>query len=161
MDLGATICTPKRPACGICPLVADCAGRRAGIAAELPRRAEKPARPVRRGIAYLAVRDDGAVLVETRPAAGLLGGMLGLPGSDWSRARRRRARRSRPTGATSAPRSATPSPTSTCGCTCKAPASAPPGGDFRPAAEAGPAMPTVMRKALRLGLSAMAAGPPC
>ena len=84
MDLGATICTPKRPACGICPLVADCAARRAGIAAELPRRAAKPAKPVRRGIAYLAVRADGAVLVETRPANGLLGGMLGLPTSDWT-----------------------------------------------------------------------------
>jgi A/G-specific adenine glycosylase len=157
MDLGATICTPKRPVCGICPLVADCGGRRAGIAAELPRRAEKPAKPVRRGVAYLAVRADGAVLVETRPAAGLLGGMLGLPISDWAEGEpaarppldgdwrdlgvevrhtfthfhlRLRLEGTR---------------------VGRAP------GDFRPAGEVGSAMPTVMRKALQLGLAAMAA----
>ena len=161
MDLGATICTPKRPACGICPLVGDCAGRRAGIAAELPRRAEKPAKPVRQGIAYLAVRDDGAVLVETRPAAGLLGGMLGLPGSDWVEG----APPPRPPLAADwRDLGAEVRHTFTHfhlrlrlqGARVRAA-----GGDFRPAAEAGPAMPTVMRKALRLGLSAMQAGPPC
>jgi A/G-specific adenine glycosylase len=158
MDLGATVCTVRRPACGICPLVADCASRRAGIAAELPRRAGKPAKPVRSGIAYLAVRGDGAVLVETRPAAGLLGGMLGLPGSDWTdgepaarpplagdwRDLQAEVRhtfthfhlRLRIEGARVGEVS----------------------GDFRPADEAGPAMPTVMRKALRLGLAAMEAG---
>lgn len=84
MDLGATICTPRRPACGICPLVDPCAGRRAGIADLLPRRAEKAAKPVRLGIAYLGVGPDGGVLVETRPKSGLLGGMIGLPGGPWA-----------------------------------------------------------------------------
>jgi A/G-specific adenine glycosylase len=84
MDLGATICTPRRPACGICPWRDPCRARAEGIAADLPRRSRKPAKPVRRGIAYLARRDDGAVLLETRAAEGLLGGMLGLPGTGWS-----------------------------------------------------------------------------
>jgi A/G-specific adenine glycosylase len=87
MDLGATICRPRSPACGICPWRPSCAAHAAGIAAELPRRAAKPARPLRRGWAYLARRPDGSVLVERRPDRGLLGGMLGLPGSDWAEQR--------------------------------------------------------------------------
>jgi len=83
MDLGATICTPRAPACGACPVAAWCAARRAGIAAELPRRLARPAKPVRHGIAYVARRADGAVLLETRPGGGLLGGMLGFPGTAW------------------------------------------------------------------------------
>jgi A/G-specific adenine glycosylase len=84
MDLGATICTPKSPACGICPWMEACAARAAGIQAELPRKAAKKPKPVRHGIAYLARRTDGAWLLERRPEKGLLGGMLGWPGSDWS-----------------------------------------------------------------------------
>ncbi|MEM9756233.1 MAG: A/G-specific adenine glycosylase, partial [Pseudomonadota bacterium] len=53
MDLGATICTPRNPACGICPVMEVCAGRAKGIAAELPVKAPKAAKPVRRGLAYL------------------------------------------------------------------------------------------------------------
>ncbi|MEM9011898.1 MAG: A/G-specific adenine glycosylase [Pseudomonadota bacterium] len=83
MDLGATICTPRAPACGICPWMMDCAARRQGIAAELPRKQAKRAKPVRHGIVYLALRPDGALLLERRPERGLLGGMLGLPGTPW------------------------------------------------------------------------------
>ncbi|RYH09122.1 A/G-specific adenine glycosylase [Tropicimonas sp. IMCC6043] len=83
MDLGATICTPGAPACGICPLVGPCAARAAGIAAELPAKVAKRPKPVRYGYAYVARRDDGALLLERRPPRGLLGGMLGWPGSDW------------------------------------------------------------------------------
>jgi A/G-specific adenine glycosylase len=83
MDLGATICAPKSPACGICPLMPGCEGRRAGIAADLPAKTPKKAKPVRQGIAYLVRRKDGAFLLETRPPSGLLGGMLGWPGSEW------------------------------------------------------------------------------
>ena len=83
MDLGATICTPRRPACAGCPLAGPCRARAAGRAAELPRRVPKPVKPTRFGIAYLARRADGAWLVERRPDRGLLGGMLGWPGSDW------------------------------------------------------------------------------
>lgn len=84
MDLGATICTPRNPACGICPLMAHCAARAAGTAAELPRKLPKTPKPLRYGIAYIGRRVDGAWLLERRPAPGLLGGMLGWPGSSWA-----------------------------------------------------------------------------
>ncbi|MCR9146709.1 MAG: A/G-specific adenine glycosylase [Rhodobacteraceae bacterium] len=83
MDLGATICTPRNPACGICPWRDICAARRAGVQADLPVKAPKKAKPVRLGIAYVARRADGAWLLERREDRGLLGGMLGWPGSDW------------------------------------------------------------------------------
>ncbi len=84
MDLGATICTPKSPACGICPWLDACLARAQGIAADLPARSPKAAKPVRVGVAYLARRGDGAWLLERRPPKGLLGGMLGWPGTDWT-----------------------------------------------------------------------------
>ncbi|MFW2587865.1 A/G-specific adenine glycosylase [Sagittula sp. SSi028] len=83
MDLGATICTPKRPACGLCPWRSNCHAWAEGTAAELPKKSPKKKKPVRRGTAYLARRIDGAWLLETRPDSGLLGGMLGWPGTDW------------------------------------------------------------------------------
>jgi len=84
MDLGATVCTPRRPACGICPWRGACAAHAAGIATELPARALRAPKPTRLGIAYVGRRTDGAWLIERRPKAGLLGGMLGWPGSDWA-----------------------------------------------------------------------------
>lgn len=84
MDLGATICTPRSPACGVCPWRDDCAARIAGTAAALPKKTPKKKTPTRFGIVYVARREDGAWLLETRPERGLLGGMLGWPGSDWS-----------------------------------------------------------------------------
>ena len=83
MDLGATICTPRSPACGICPLRNSCAARAAGTAEALPKKTPKKPKPVRRGTAYVARRADGAWLLETRPPRGLLGGMLGWPTTDW------------------------------------------------------------------------------
>ena len=83
MDLGATICSPKSPACGICPWRDPCKARIAGTATGLPKKTPKKAKPVRHGTVYLAQRHDGAWLLETRPDSGLLGGMLGWPGSDW------------------------------------------------------------------------------
>ena len=83
MDLGATVCTPRNPACGICPWTGACAARAAGVQAELPRKTAKPAKPVREGRLWIARRADGALLLETRPERGLLGGMLGWPGSGW------------------------------------------------------------------------------
>ena len=83
MDLGATICTPRAPGCGACPLTADCAARRAGIAGTLPRRAARAARPTRYGTAFWAMRGDGAVLLRRRPENGLLGGMMEVPSTDW------------------------------------------------------------------------------
>ncbi len=86
MDLGATVCTPRSPRCTECPLRGTCKARTMGIASELPRRAPKKTKPVRQGIAYVGLRADGAALLERRPDSGLLGGMLGWPGSDWSEA---------------------------------------------------------------------------
>lgn len=83
MDLGATICTPRSPACAICPWMAECEGRRAGIAAELPLKTPKKTKPTRNGLAYVVCREDGAVLLDRRPDKGLLGGMTEVPGSQW------------------------------------------------------------------------------
>jgi A/G-specific adenine glycosylase len=83
MDLGATVCTPRTPRCVLCPVVDLCAARRQGIADELPRRRPKKERPVRRGVAFLLVRRDGAVLLRRRPTKGLLGGMIEVPSSPW------------------------------------------------------------------------------
>jgi A/G-specific adenine glycosylase len=82
MDLGATICSPRKPACGICPLMAGCGARRAGIAAELPRKLAKPTKPERRGRVWIGTHRD-RVLVERRQDKGLLGGMLGFVGDGW------------------------------------------------------------------------------
>ena len=83
MDLGAQICTPKRPSCLMCPLQQDCAAHAKGIEALLPYKAEKLERPTRRGIAFLVLREDGRVLLRQRAEAGLLGGMLEVPSSPW------------------------------------------------------------------------------
>jgi A/G-specific adenine glycosylase len=83
MDLGATICTPRRPACGLCPVRPDCKGYAAGLAEQLPYKEEKAARPTRKGAAFVALRDDGAVLLRERPLKGLLGGMLETPSTPW------------------------------------------------------------------------------
>jgi A/G-specific adenine glycosylase len=83
MDLGAAICTPRRPSCLMCPIAGDCAARAQGIEAMLPLRPVKSERPLRVGLAYLALREDGCVLLRRRPGAGLLGGMLEVPSTDW------------------------------------------------------------------------------
>jgi A/G-specific adenine glycosylase len=82
-DLGATVCTPAVPACALCPWTADCAGRRAGIAAELPRKAAKRERPLRHGVHFWLTDRDGNVLLRRRQQNGLLGGMTELPGTEW------------------------------------------------------------------------------
>lgn len=83
MDLGATICTPRTPKCALCPVMESCAARRAGIAGDLPRRAEKKPQPRRAGYVYWITNPQGEVLLQKRPEKGLLGGMTGLPTSDW------------------------------------------------------------------------------
>jgi A/G-specific adenine glycosylase len=83
MDLGATVCRPRRPACLVCPWRQACRARAAGVAEQLPRRAPKPERPLRRGLAFLLARADGAILFRRRPQGGLLGGLHELPSSPW------------------------------------------------------------------------------
>jgi A/G-specific adenine glycosylase len=82
-DLGATICTPATPACALCPWMAHCAGRQAGIAADLPCRAQKRPRPLRHGVHFWLTDAGGNVLLRRRPPSGLLGGMTELPGTEW------------------------------------------------------------------------------
>jgi A/G-specific adenine glycosylase len=82
MDLGATICTPKRPACALCPLNADCAARARGDAETFPRKAPKKSGSLRRGAAFVVTR-GAELLVRSRPDKGLLGGMTEVPGSEW------------------------------------------------------------------------------
>jgi A/G-specific adenine glycosylase len=84
MDLGATICTPRSPNCGLCPLQYACQGLRRGLAESLPRKAPKTARPVHHGTAYWIERPDGAVLLRRRKEQGLLGGMMEVPSSPWA-----------------------------------------------------------------------------
>jgi A/G-specific adenine glycosylase len=84
MDLGASICTPKRPSCLMCPLQRDCAAHAQGIEGTLPTKAPKPDRPVRLGLAFLALREDAHVLLRKRPETGLLGGMLEVPSAEWA-----------------------------------------------------------------------------
>ena len=82
-DLGASVCSPTNPACGICPWVGACAARRLGIAADLPARSPKKPRPVRYGVHFWLTDNDRNVLLRRRPAKGLLGGMTELPGTEW------------------------------------------------------------------------------
>jgi A/G-specific adenine glycosylase len=84
MDLGATLCTPRSPACEKCPWAEQCRGRAEGLQALLPRKLPKAELPVRRGYAYWLSRSDGAVLLRRRPEKGLLGGMMEVPGSAWA-----------------------------------------------------------------------------
>ena len=83
MDLGATVCTPRRPACALCPWMDACVARREGRAEEFPVRAEKRERPLRHGVVFWAQSSDGSVLVRRRPESGLLGGMAEFPSTDW------------------------------------------------------------------------------
>jgi A/G-specific adenine glycosylase len=85
MDLGATICTVKRPACALCPWMAPCRARALGLQETFPRKVKKVAGALRRGAAFVAIRSgDEAVLLRTRPAEGLLGAMAEPPTSEWS-----------------------------------------------------------------------------
>lgn len=97
MDLGATICTPRRPACALCPLSMDCQARQSGRQEQFPVKLPKKTKPVRLGAAFVAERGDGAVLLVKRPDKGLLGGMTGVPTTNWT------VRADGETGAKSAP----------------------------------------------------------
>jgi A/G-specific adenine glycosylase len=83
MDLGATICTPRKPRCALCPWREDCAAFQAGDAEDYPRKAPKAARPVLYAVAYWMTLPDGSVLLRRRPEEGLLGGMMEIPTNTW------------------------------------------------------------------------------
>jgi A/G-specific adenine glycosylase len=84
MDLGAGVCTPKKPLCTFCPWNDTCAAYARGAAETFPRKTEKATGRLRRGAAFVVVRADGAVLARSRPPKGLLGGMTEVPTTEWS-----------------------------------------------------------------------------
>ncbi len=83
MDLGATICTPNRPACALCPWMAPCEARAEGVQAEYPKKEKRAPGIVRRGAAFVVLRSDDTILLRTRPPKGLLGSMAEVPTSVW------------------------------------------------------------------------------
>ena len=87
MDLGATVCRPRRPNCNVCPWNAPCLARAANIQDTLPRKMPKAARPTRHGVVFWATRGDGRVLLRRRPERGLLGGMMEFPSTEWRECR--------------------------------------------------------------------------
>jgi A/G-specific adenine glycosylase len=84
MDLGATICTPRKPSCVLCPWRESCQALALGIVETLPRKAEKAIRPHRAGIAFWVVDGTGAILLRRRVEKGLLGGMMEVPSTEWT-----------------------------------------------------------------------------
>lgn len=84
MDLGATICTPKRPACALCPLREDCRALAEGDPEHFPVKAAKKEKPVRRAAAFVALSPEGRILLRRRPETGLLGGMTEVPVTDFT-----------------------------------------------------------------------------
>ncbi|WP_201861120.1 A/G-specific adenine glycosylase [Microvirga soli] len=83
MDLGATICTPKRPACALCPWMVPCRARAEGLQETFPKKHKKETGQLRKGAAFVVLRADDTILLRTRPPMGLLGGMVEPPTSDW------------------------------------------------------------------------------
>lgn len=159
MDLGATICAPKSPRCMMCPWRDPCAARAKGIEAELPKKAPKKPKPERVNLVYAHFNEAGDILVETRPDKGLLGGMIGLPGPDWTKAP--------PTEAAIAAAAPGPAKWRDAGAearhvfthfalrlTVMVASGAELPGRYVPFAEARAAAPTVMRKAMDLAKSA-------
>ena len=167
-DLGATICTPRAPACALCPWRGGCLAQRLGIQETLPRKAAKKARPLRHGAHFLLTDAAGLVLLRRRPPTGLLGGMLEVPGAPW-----REAPWGQAEALAHAPVLPGPGPgpgldwapvpgVARHGFTHfelemrlfaarVARLEPPPGLEARPLAEAAAALPTVMRKLLELG----------
>lgn len=84
MDLGATICTPRKPACAICPWLDPCTARARGDQETFPRKREKAEGKLRKGAAFVVLREDDRILLRTRSEKGLLASMTEVPGSEWS-----------------------------------------------------------------------------
>jgi A/G-specific adenine glycosylase len=82
MDLGATVCTPTKPNCAVCPIARMCAALSEGAPERYPVKPEKKDRPVRYGSAFVLMLGDRVLLVR-RPPSGLLGGMMMPPTSEW------------------------------------------------------------------------------
>jgi len=83
MDLGAHICKPKNPKCGACPWRSECRACKSGTMENYPKRKPKTERPVRYGAVFF-IEDKGKIWLQQRPDKGLLGGMMELPGTEWT-----------------------------------------------------------------------------
>ena len=83
MDLGATICRPRAPACAICPLRTNCLAFQSGNPESFPALKRRRERAHRYGLAYWIERDRHVWLTR-RPDKGMLGGMSALPGCEWT-----------------------------------------------------------------------------
>ncbi len=83
MDLGATICSPKKAACALCPWMKGCDARLNANPTDYPRKEAKKPKPTRKGYAYWMMHKDGSVLIRRRPEKGLLGGMMEFPSTEW------------------------------------------------------------------------------
>ncbi len=83
MDLGATICTPRNPKCGDCPISASCQAGKTGEPTRWPIKLAKKPKPERVGAAFVAISGDGAVLLQKRGDQGLLAGMSEVPTTNW------------------------------------------------------------------------------
>jgi A/G-specific adenine glycosylase len=83
MDLGAAICTPRKPRCVLCPWRVSCVAAACGLAEDLPARTEKPERPLRHGVAFWLTRRGDDVFLRRRPEKGLFGGMIEIPSTPW------------------------------------------------------------------------------
>ncbi len=157
MDLGATICAPRKANCLICPWTDGCQGRTSGLAETLPRKAPKKAKPTRYGTCFWVAREDGAVLLRRRPERGLLGGMMEIPSTEWAETKPETPQSAAPVEATWQPLKARVSHTFThfhleldiWSCTEALSDPALPEGDFRWISQSeldGEALPSVMRK---------------
>ncbi len=159
MDVGATVCTPRRPKCMLCPLMPDCMAVRAGDPEFYPVRAARAEKPLRRGAAFVAVRGDGAILLRKRPQKGLLAGMTEVPTSGWT------SRSDGETAASAAPFAGNWRRVGSIGhvfthfslelevFVAEAVTEAPAGHFWSPAADiSGEALPTVMKKAIEAAI---------
>jgi len=84
MDLGATICTPKRPVCSLCPFNGACQALAGHDPERFPVKAARKEKPVRQGAAFVAVNDEGEIFLRRRIESGLLGGMTEVPTTGWT-----------------------------------------------------------------------------
>ncbi|RUT24470.1 A/G-specific adenine glycosylase [Asaia sp. W19] len=82
-DLGATLCTPRRPSCLMCPWRDCCKAHALGMAERFPVKAPRKTKPQRYGAVFHLRDAQGRVWLRHRPDTGLLAGMTELPGTHW------------------------------------------------------------------------------